>query len=422
MVNVIDNESRNRNNMMPVGVKIIDDKGNTTHTAKTDLKTNYISLESKWFGSSSNNNGGNTDPDNPGHPTFGDNYYAGSLADGEITERNLEWSGIDDPTKDTIVTFNDDPGLKPFGQYTGLTILGHIQKTVMTAGTKGAVSTLDLNYDPSNTPKDGYFTTTASYPNYVKSEGLVVGKSLSIPINGVGENLNGDNIKSPEIQLAYNTDKTLTIKHIQGYVNDGNTSGATGANYDYIVDIIATFSVQSAVAQLPPSVNLFAGSASGDIVLAGLTKGFDNSMDGLQVTTDNYATGPYTLGLPGNGFGYRFDLAPFDISKITIPKEELIIGNRYKLDIKNVTTELSLETKIESNRDTWVSSKEDVYKGSMSYYLSKIDDAYVDIKENSVIDLTISFSLTSKDAKGNNSGGTYPGFTVKTTKVTTYKN
>lgn len=58
MVNVIDNGARNRTNMMPVGIKIIDDKGDVAHTAKTDLGTNYISLESKWFGSSSNNTGG----------------------------------------------------------------------------------------------------------------------------------------------------------------------------------------------------------------------------------------------------------------------------------------------------------------------------------------------------------------------------
>ncbi|WP_201780905.1 hypothetical protein, partial [Companilactobacillus bobalius] len=71
MVNVIDNEARNRSNMMPVGIKIIDDKGDVAHTAKTDLGTNYISLESKWFGSSSNNTGGSTGGNAGGTTTGG---------------------------------------------------------------------------------------------------------------------------------------------------------------------------------------------------------------------------------------------------------------------------------------------------------------------------------------------------------------
>ncbi|KAE9560638.1 hypothetical protein [Companilactobacillus bobalius] len=60
MVNVIDNEAQKSSNMMPVGNKIIDEKKDVSHTVKKDIDTNYISLESKWFGSSSNNTGGST--------------------------------------------------------------------------------------------------------------------------------------------------------------------------------------------------------------------------------------------------------------------------------------------------------------------------------------------------------------------------
>lgn len=260
---------------------------------------------------------GGTDIDKE-HPSAGANYYAGSLADGEITERNLEWSGTDDPTKDLTVTFKDDPGSNPFGQYSGLTILGHIQKTVMTSGTKGAVSNLELNYDPSNVAKDGYFTTTSPYPIYISQSDIASGQELDVPINGIGEGLEGDNTKPAMIHLKYNSDKTMTISHEEGYVNDGNSAGATGVKYSFVVEVISTFSTQRAVAQLPPSVVLFSGNANGMITLSGTDNYYSNTMNGLEITMNTETTGgnvKYTaIGLP---------------SVFKVPKEELVIGNKF---------------------------------------------------------------------------------------------
>ena len=272
---------------------------------------------------------GGTDID-PDHPSAGADYYAGSLGDGEITERNLEWSGTDDPTKDLTVTFKDDPGSNPFGQYSGLTILGHIQKTVMTSGTKGAVSNLELNYDPSNATKDGYFTTTSPYPIYISQSDIASGQELDVPINGIGEGLEGDNTKPAMIHLKYNSDKTMTISHEEGYVNDGSSAGATGANYSFVVELIATFSVQPAVAQLPASINFFTGSASGNITLSGVGDFFENSMDGIEIELSSklilsYASHFYTTtsGLSG-------------VTTIKIPKEYLVNGYEYPFKM-NVT-------------------------------------------------------------------------------------
>lgn len=267
---------------------------------------------------------GGTDID-PDHPSAGADYYAGSLGDGEITERNLEWSGTDDPTKDLTVTFKDDPGSNPFGQYSGLTILGHIQKTVMTSGTKGAVSNLELNYDPSNATKDGYFTTTSPYPIYISQSDIASGQELDVPINGIGEGLEGDNTKPAMIHLKYNSDKTMTISHEEGYVNDGSSAGATGANYSFVVEIVATFSTQKAVYQLPSTINLFSGLATDNIALAGADNFYENVMDGIEIQLDKYARHPTKdIMVYSNQIGIKN-------RTIRIPKEQLILDNSFKI-------------------------------------------------------------------------------------------
>src|SRR5699024_10550474 len=165
-----------------------------------------------------------------------------------------------------------------------------------TSGTKGAVSNLELNYDPSNATKDGYFTTTSPYPIYISQSDIASGQELDVPINGIGEGLEGDNTKPAMIHLKYNSDKTMTISHEEGYVNDGSSAGATGANYSFVVEIVATFSTQKAVAQFPESIKLFSGSTRTDkaniLTLDGASDYYENVSDGLLINLKKYA---YTL-------------------------------------------------------------------------------------------------------------------------------
>lgn len=316
----------------------IKDKDGNDKIIKPDGNANYLDLRDIVAGSSGTGGGDNSE--NPDNPSAGADYYAGSLADGEITERNLEWSGTDDPTKDLTVTFKDDPGSNPFGQYSGLTILGHIQKTVMTSGTKGAVSNLELNYDPSNATKDGYFTTTSPYPIYISQSDIASGQELDVPINGIGEGLEGDNTKPAMIHLKYNSDKTMTISHEEGYVNDGSSAGATGANYSFVVEIVATFSTQKAVAQFPESIKLFSGSTRTDkaniLTLDGASDYYENVSDGLLINLKKYA---YTL-YDNQEHGYRISNDDIGIlANYVIPKEKLIVGNKISFQSHNTITD-----------------------------------------------------------------------------------
>ena len=177
MVNVIDNGARNRTNMIPVGIKVIDDKGDVAYTAKTDLGTNYISLESKWFDSSSNNTGGSS-----------------------------------------------------------------------TGGSTG-----------------------------------------------------------------------------------GNAGGATGGTTG------GGGSVQNPVSQLPSTVNLFSGSAVGNILLSGPSANYDNVQDGLLITLGNITSGGHYHNVKEQSWlpdGYeklRLNLSSIGLKGIKIPKEKLVVNSSFDI-------------------------------------------------------------------------------------------
>lgn len=399
---------------------ILKDKDGNDKIVKPDGDANYLDLRDIVAGGSGT--GGGDNPENPDNPSAGADYYAGSLADGEITERNLEWSGTDDPTKDLTVTFKDDPGSNPFGQYSGLTILGHIQKTVMTSGTKGAVSNLELNYDLNNVAKNGYFTTTSPYPIYISQSDIASGQELDIPINGIGEGLEGDNTKSAMIHLKYNSDKAMTISHEEGYVNDGNSAGATGVNYEFIVEVIATFSTQPAVAQLPSSINLFKGEAFGDIALSGVDGFFENCMDGIEITMDPYIYSKNTPYPPTERI-----LASRIVKNNTfrISKDDLIQGliNKILFELIVTPSELgNLQQPIKFDRNSAGTAASPVWQNNaLSAFFRGIDNAEVTIgKETLSLSLYPSFSDTF-NGKWDTPVGSHK-YTWDIIKVTPYKN
>jgi len=280
--------------------------------------------------------GGGTDPD---HPSAGADYYAGSLADGEITERYLLYQrdeSVAEQTGSQTVTLLRDVGTKFNMAGDGATFLIHLQRTAMTKGAKGAVTDIELNYDPNNVAKEGYFTTTSPYPIYIKASDLGTKKMLSIPINGIGESLSGKNVKAPQLNVTFNDDGTMTFESVTGYDNDGDSAGATGANYEVVVDAIATFSVQPAVAQIPHSVHLFSGSANHEIALAGSSDFLENLMDGIEIYLGQYFIYTWT-----NASGIQtseVSRSIFDIpSPIKIDKSHLIIGYKLKINRKSFT-------------------------------------------------------------------------------------
>lgn len=407
------------------GLTYKDSKGDI-HVIKATGDENYGDI-TDVIGSGTGGGDTGSGGDNPDHPSAGADYYAGSLADGEITGRYLLYqrdeSVAEDTTTSKTVTLLRDVGTKFNMAGDGATLLLHLQKTVMTAGAKGDVSDIELNYDTNNTAKEGYFTTTSVYPVYIKSADLATTNELDIPIDGVGENLqDGKNFLAPHLKIKFNGDGTMTFYSVTGYDNDGNTAGATGANYDVVVDVIATFSTQKAVAQLPASVNLFVGDSNENIILSGLSNFYEDSMDGLEFSLDDFAYLPgSTLGiLPPNSHGMRADITKLNIGKIRIPKQDLIIGNKIDLGLIRNSTNLDITYRDSSNSNVWISSTQAAGKANYIYSFKKFSDCYIQIMADLTVNVVIQFNVDA-DYKGTFMGSTTSPFVANVNKVATYK-
>ena len=334
-----------------MGAKVKDKDGNAK-TVKPTGDDNLLDLTDIVAGSSTGGGG------NPENPSAGVDYYAGDLYSGEITGRYLLYQNDDsvDVSKPQKVVLMRDVGSKFNMAGEGAQFLVHLTKTILTKGAKGSVSSLNLNYDPKNQLKSGYYTTTSPYPIYISSRDLATKKELSVPINGIGENLNGKNVKSPELKVTFNGDGTLTYQSISGYDNDGDSAGATGANYDVIVDVISTFSTQDPVSQLPSTVNLFQGSSTDDIALAGTSDFFENVSNGLEIFLDDYAIEAGDLSPTG------IKISNLNVtSPIKVDKKYLIDGYKFKFaklfNLKTPGSKVLVEVK-SSSTGKWTTASE----------------------------------------------------------------
>ncbi|WP_338231672.1 hypothetical protein [Companilactobacillus muriivasis] len=348
--------------------------------------------------------GGDTgDGDKPDHPSIGVDYYPGSLTDGEITERYLLYqrdeSVAEDPTTPKTVTLIREVGTKFDMAGDGATFLAHIQKTVISAGAKGAVSEIELNYDTNNVAKEGYFTTTSVYPIYIKSVDLATTNELDVPINGIGENISGKNFLAPHLHIKFNGDGTMTYSSVTGYDNDDNSAGVNGASYEVVVDAIATFSTQEAVAQIPESVNFFSGSTDSDAALAGASNFYENAMDGLELNLESTYSTKITGYSTGTAY-FDFSLSDIGLSEpIHIPKDKLIIG----LTLNNIFKNIKI--------------------AKYGKYISQIGGVSVIGIDNSnvkIMDKSISIDI-SVDVKPDDNGSTYVQ-KLRLSKVSTFKN
>jgi len=388
---------------MPYKIGIVDKDGNLKNQFVAKGSTNRIDIPQSILGT----DGGSTGEIDSNHPSAGADYYAGSLANGEITQRYLLYQrdeSVAEKTGSQTVTLLRDVGLMFNMAVDGATFLIHLQRTAMTKGAKGNVTDIELNYDTKNVAKKGYFTTTSPYPLYIKAAALATKKTLSIPINGIGENLSDKNVKAPQLNVTFNGNNTMTFGSVTGYDNDGNSAGATGANYEVIVDTIATFSTQKAVAQMPASVNLFTGLTKDNAALSGASDFFENSMDGLEITFDNFAYEySNTVKLSLSSLGQK--------SVFRIPKSELIIGSIIS-EPEGVSTSSTNAYQRRSTNEDWPDSPNSKYPWSIKNNI----ECQIYIYKNS-IKANYNWLISTTD----------PGFTPTIfngyiSKITTYKN
>lgn len=345
------------------------------------------------------------------NPPVGADVYPGSLAKGEITGRYLLSDTVTDPTAITNIVFKRDVGIKMNMVGDGLRFHIYLQKNTITKGIKGESKRIELNYDPKNTFKDGYYTTTSPIPISIKGANFNVDVPVEVPLDGIGENLGLSNIKVPAIVFTFKSDKSMNIESIQGYENDGDSAGVNGVTYDVICELISTYIAQEAVPQLPSDVILFVGDIDGDVELSGTNIYFDNIGDMIEIDTEDYLYLKNNLNSSSETKN-RIAITYFNIpNKFQISKHDLIVGNNIDIDaeIPNITSMV-----IES----WINNKWYGGSGGHTGVSVSVNNQSITIKDGK-ISIGLSLRIFWKDTAGRLQGD-FEG-TMRITSVKTIK-
>lgn len=275
-----------------------------------------------------NNSNNSNPPINSTIPDSGMNMDPGlNLSDVEQL-----WTGQTSATTATNITLNKE--FSDIGD--GIQLALQIVKTPITNGQSGTVSILPAVASTDAKPQAGKYVCSVPIPISILAKNLVVGKTIDIVLDGIGEALSTTKIsQSPIISIYVKDNKTLTITNHQGYALDKMNSDNNGAFYDSQIISINSFTKAKPVPQLPNGTVLFNGSLSnGEMKLNGVLDSFANVGDGLLIYFEpKYCLKYFDPSAKINGY-----LEIEDLLQITNPlrlmKKDLHIGSQINLLIK----------------------------------------------------------------------------------------
>lgn len=227
-------------------------------------------------GGNNGNNGNNVNPNYP--PDSGVNINPGD----NLMKLEQLWSGTTDPTTTTEVVFTKD--IANIGD--GLQIKLNIFKKAVTNGLT-ADTQQSLTPVASTEPKAqaGKYVLNVPYPVSILAKNLVVGKTMNVTLDGVGEALETTKVSQAMVMsILVKDSRTLAITCHQGYALDKTTSGNNGAFYTFQATYINSFTIAPKIEQMVNGTELFTGAATnGEIKLKGVLDGFANVGDGIAV-------------------------------------------------------------------------------------------------------------------------------------------
>lgn len=190
---------------------------------------------------------------------------------------------------------------------------------------------------------------------------------------------------------------------LNGTSGGNNTGGTTGGN-------TGGGTAPSQVPQLPTTVNLFSGSAVGNIVLSGVTQNFDNIQDGLLITLGNQ-----TLGIKsGSGSDtVGVNLSSIGLQGIKIPKEKLVVNGSF--DISDQLSQY-IGKAVQGQHYDGQNWKNDLVANNFSI----VNFGGTTIKVLPIT--TLSMNLTVNTKRNGGAEGSYNGLQIPVIQVNTYKN
>lgn len=199
---------------------------------------------------------------------------------------------------------------------------------------------------------------------------------------------------------------------VAGGSTGGSTGGTTGGN------------TSTPVPQLPSTVNLFSGSAVGNILLSGPSTTYDNVQDGLLLTLSNQTSDVVDTGNLGADYGisnpqirhYRIDLTQSGLTAIKIPKEKLVVNSSF--DISDQLSQYigkEVELQFEDNFSNWTDVN--FNNKGYSFGIVRFGGATIKVLPNTTLNMNLTVSV--KD----NSARVIPyDYPIPVVQVNTYKN
>lgn len=184
----------------------------------------------------------------------------------------------------------------------------------------------------------------------------------------------------------------------------GGTTGGTAGG-----------TAESQVPQLPSNVNLFSGSAVGNILLSGPTPNYNNVADGLLITLSNPTSEIIDSEIGGNydlltqTSHLRIDLSTSGLKAIKIPKEKLVINS--SIDISDqlspyIDKMIQLQYKDTFNSWSNIDSK-------YSFGIVSFGGTTINVLPNTTLSMNLTVSVT---------GIVKHKFPIPVIQVNTYKN
>lgn len=305
------------------GIQTVDKAGKTIKEYLTDPKTNLIKIPTN-IGSDNNND------DNHGViPDSGVNIDPGS----NLTNMEQLWSGTTDPNTTSEVVLSKD--IANIGD--GLQIKLNVFKKAVTDGqTADEQQSLTPIASNETNGQSGKYVLSVPYPVSILSKNLVVGKTINITLDGVGEALGITKVsQAMTMSILIKDSRTLAITCHQGYALDKTTSGNNGAFYTFQATYINSFTIAPQVEQMVNGTELFTGAtSSGEVKLKNVLAGFSNVGDGIAVYFNKEFKTQQAEGDSYEEHSVPFTEA-FDITNpLIIKKADLIAGNTIPIKFK----------------------------------------------------------------------------------------
>lgn len=318
------------------GLSTVDEKGNVIKQYSVDKNTRQITIpQADLIGNanSDNNSGSNNNNNNADDNNSDDNpNQTIDIDPGEnICGVELLWQGKTAIDKATDI--NLSKSVRDAGD--GLSFFIKISQLPITKGITGSRTELPVVSSKENKPVKGNYVCSCPIPISILTANFSIGKTLEIPLDGIGEGFETTKITTtPKLLLTQTNDTTINVKSVQGYALDENSADNNGAFYDAEIFEVRSWSKNKATQQLISGTELFNGSTDGgEIALTGVLDGFANIGSGISIYFSDYRmfakqnNSDCTSGPVTNVFNIT--------NPLKISKKDLIINSKIPLNLKD---------------------------------------------------------------------------------------